>query len=107
MKSGPGIIAASTRKEAVMPVHDWTRVDAGTFHAFHTRWISEIMGALNEGLLPSGYYALVEQVATRMQTDVLTLEAARGRAIPAGEGGNESLRRHVAIRHITGHRIVA
>jgi hypothetical protein len=19
-----------------MPVHDWTRVDAGTFHAFHT-----------------------------------------------------------------------
>jgi hypothetical protein len=58
-----------------MPIHDWTRVDAGTFHAFHTRWISEIMGALNEGLLPEGYYALAEQVATRMQTDVLALRA--------------------------------
>ena len=30
----------------VMPVHDWTRVDDGTFHAFHTVWISEIMKAL-------------------------------------------------------------
>src|SRR5205807_524185 len=58
-----------------MPVHDWTRVDAGTFHAFHTVWISEIMKALNAGLLPKGYYALAEQVATRMQTDVLTLRA--------------------------------
>ena len=35
-----------------MPVHDWTRVDAGTFHAFHTLWIGEIMKALNAGLLP-------------------------------------------------------
>jgi hypothetical protein len=58
-----------------MPANDWTRVDAGTFHAFHTRWISEMMGALNAGLLPKGYYALAEQVATRMQTDVLTLRA--------------------------------
>jgi hypothetical protein len=66
-----------------MAIHDWTRVDDGTFHAFHTRWISEIMGALNEGLLPTGYYALAEQVATRMQTDVLTLRAARPEARPA------------------------
>src|SRR5438132_2170379 len=58
-----------------MPIHDWTRVDAGTFHAFHTRWISELMKVLNAGLLPPGYYALAEQVATRMQTDVLTLRA--------------------------------
>jgi hypothetical protein len=49
-----------------MPVHDWARVDAGTFHTFHTVWISEIMKALNAGLLPAGYYALAEQVATRM-----------------------------------------
>src|SRR5437588_13099310 len=58
-----------------MPVHDWTRVDAGTFHAFHTSWITHLMEALNAGLLPKGYYALAEQVATRMQTDVLTLRA--------------------------------
>ena len=50
-----------------MPIHDWTQVDAGTFHAFHTLWIAEIMKALNTGLLPAGYYAMAEQVATRMQ----------------------------------------
>ena len=25
-----------------MPMHDWTRVDAGIYHAFHHEWISEI-----------------------------------------------------------------
>ena len=68
-----------------MPVHDWTRVDAGTFHAFHTLWIGEIMKALNAGLLPKGYYALAEQVATRMQTDVLTLRTPSQRTpLPTG-----------------------
>jgi hypothetical protein len=118
-----------------MPIHDWTRVDAGTFHAFHTRWISELMGGLNAGVLPPGYYALAEQVATRMQTDVLTLQATSERHPPAGDACNgglaiaeapppvrlsvrpdperrkprrpTSLRRHVAIRHITGHRVIA
>ena len=27
-----------------MPVHDWTRVEAGIFHAFHHSWIEEIAG---------------------------------------------------------------
>ena len=43
-----------------MPVHDWTRVDAGIFHHFHTSWMDEIAGALNAGLLPPDYYALAE-----------------------------------------------
>ena len=25
-----------------MPIHDWTRVTAGTWHAFHLSWIAEI-----------------------------------------------------------------
>src|SRR4051812_9556030 len=25
-----------------MPMHDWTRVDDGTFHDFHTAWIGEL-----------------------------------------------------------------
>jgi hypothetical protein len=25
-----------------VPIHDWTRVDAGIFHAFHHGWIEEI-----------------------------------------------------------------
>lgn len=29
-------------QEATMGVHDWTRVDAGTFHDFHTCWIAHL-----------------------------------------------------------------
>ena len=46
-----------------MPVHDWTRVDAGIFHAFHHDWITELARALNRGLLPADYYALPAQLA--------------------------------------------
>ncbi len=44
-----------------MPLHDWTRVNAGLFHHFHQGWCWEISGALNRGQLPDGYTALVEQ----------------------------------------------
>ena len=56
-----------------MPIHDWTRVDAGIFHAFHVQWIAEIARALNGGLLPPSYYALPEQITSGMGPDVLTL----------------------------------
>lgn len=68
-----------------MSVHDWTRVDAGIFHHFHHAWIEEMSRALNEGILPSDYYALSEQVAAGLGPDVLTLQA------PAGEEGQERL----------------
>lgn len=29
-----------------MPVHDWSRVSAGTFHDFHVVWLAEIRNAL-------------------------------------------------------------
>jgi hypothetical protein len=57
-----------------MPVHDWTRVPAGTFHDFHTTWIPLLKDVLNERVLPSGYYAMAEQVAGIIP-DVLTLQA--------------------------------
>jgi hypothetical protein len=63
-----------------MPVHDWTRVSAGTFHDFHCTWIPLIKIRLNDGLLPPGYYAHVEQVAGELTTDVLTLQTDRGEA---------------------------
>jgi hypothetical protein len=47
-----------------MPVHDWTRVDAGIFHAFHHDWITELSRALNRGLLPDAYYALPDRAKT-------------------------------------------
>jgi hypothetical protein len=109
-----------------MPVHDWTRVDHGTFHSFHTLWIGELTKVLNQGLLPPEYYALAEQVATRHQTDVLTLRADRSGA-PGGTLVAEApptvrlrarpiavkpLRpsprnRVINVRHVTDHQIVA
>jgi len=117
-----------------MPVHDWTRVDAGTFHAFHSSWLTHLMEALNGGVLPSGYYALSEQVVTRMQIDLLTLRAARPQNVPGSSSTNGGVvvaeappgvslcvrpdprrrprhtvrrGRHLVIRHITGHQVVA
>jgi len=114
-----------------MPVHDWSRVDAGTFHAFHGSWITHLMGALNNGLLPDGYYALAEQHAGMRIPDVITLHSPdilTGRPHPPGNGGvalidapprisrklvasvelsYKALRRTLAIRHVSGHRLVA
>lgn len=69
-----------------MPVHDWTRASAGTLHDFHTAWITELRKALNRGLLPSGYYALAEQVAGDIGPDVLTLES---RGTPDSNGHSD------------------
>lgn len=58
-----------------MPMHDWTRVAAGIFHAFHHDWITEMARALNSGLLPDDYYALPEQQAAGFGPDVLALQS--------------------------------
>jgi hypothetical protein len=113
-----------------MPVHDWTRVEAGMFHDFHNAWITELRNALNGGLLPPDYYALGEQHAGRLVTDVLTLHASRPNGepspLPPSEGGlalaeappkvrwqltgietYRQRRRTLAIRHVSGHRLIA
>jgi hypothetical protein len=58
-----------------MPIHDWTRVDAGIFHHFHHLWIGAITRVLNQRLLPADYYALAEQQGAGFEPDVLTLRA--------------------------------
>ena len=35
-----------------MPIHDWTRVDAGLFHHFHHDWTTTLCSALKAGGLP-------------------------------------------------------
>jgi hypothetical protein len=117
-----------------MPLHDWTRVDAGIFHDFHVAWIPEIRKVLNGGLLPEGYYALAEQHAGRAIADVLTLHASadeqqppparwplppdtggvavadappRTRRRHTVEGSPLARRRSLAIRHVSGHRLIA
>ncbi len=112
-----------------MPIHDWTRVDAGIFHDFHLSWIAEIKRSLNGGLLPAGYYALAEQVTGDFGPDVLTLERPVQRSPSATEpsGGvavaeapprvrfhcqpeadmYATKARTVVIRHRSRHQIIA
>jgi hypothetical protein len=68
------IIERSHTKETAMPIHDWTRVEAGIFHHFYHAWTGELAKALNRGLLPADYYALAEQIAGGLGPDVLTLQ---------------------------------
>src|ERR1044071_2232336 len=97
-----------------MPVHDWSRVDANVFHHFHQRWTIAICDALNAGLLPSGYSALVEQRAGGLAPDVLTLERQSPPGGPARSGGlltatppTTSLVRHAkTVLAARGNRIV-
>jgi hypothetical protein len=58
-----------------MPIHDWTLVDAGTFHAFHQLWIASLCNRLNAGALPRGFFALPEQRVPGPELDVLALES--------------------------------
>ncbi len=57
-----------------MPVHDWTRVDAGLFHHFHQDWTIELCRSLNAGRLPPGFIALADQRIGGPIPDVLTLQ---------------------------------
>jgi hypothetical protein len=59
-----------------VPIHDWSRVDANLFHDFHQTWSVAIRTALNQGLLPDGYTALVERHASALVPDVLALKRA-------------------------------
>jgi uncharacterized protein DUF4058 len=70
-----------------MPVHDWTRVDANLFHHFHQRWTIAMCDALNDGLLPKGYSALIEQHAAGVVPDVIALQSRRQPNRPASPTG--------------------
>jgi hypothetical protein len=57
-----------------MPMHDWKRVPATIYHHFHQQWTISICNALNAGLLPTGYSALVEQYSSGLYPDVLAVQ---------------------------------
>lgn len=90
-----------------MPMHDWTRVAAGIYHAFHHGWISEIGRTLNHGLLPSDFYALPEQVAVGLGPDVLTLPGDRSDAAETEAEFYRRKKSSVVVRHVSGDRMVA
>jgi hypothetical protein len=74
-----------------MPVHNWSRIDANLFHHFHQAWTLAISNALNHGLLPPGYSALVEQHAGGVEPDVLTLEQRKRSTPREGKSGGAVL----------------
>lgn len=107
-----------------MPMHDWTRVAAGIYHAFHSSWIQEMHKALLKAL-PPDYYCLPEQQAAGFGPDILTLKSndVSGYSSP---GSTATLtkpktrytietptefylrkKKSVVIRHVSGDRIVA
>jgi hypothetical protein len=107
-----------------MPIHDWTLVPDGIYHAFHHRWITAINDRLNGGVLPDHLYALPEQVAAGFTPDVLALHSDEPDEANDSGGGTAVLTRpqtrfmseaeayrrkknHIAVRHVSGDRIVA
>lgn len=66
-----------------MPIHDWQCVPLGLYHHFHQVWAVTLVDHLNAGLLPSDFYALVDQRAIGLIPDVLTLKQVPGSPRPA------------------------
>jgi Protein of unknown function (DUF4058) len=120
-----------------MPIHDWSRVDAGIFHDFHHAWIEQIKRLLNSGVLPPDHCALAEHHTSHFGPDVLTLQSrstghddqeaqvplsngphsenhavivSAPKAHLAGKTDLEFYRRKqsvVAVHHVSGDRLVA
>ena len=113
-----------------MPVHDWTRVEAGIYHGFHLWWIAKIGEALNGGLLPAGFYACRNCMPDGLSRTFSRCTPARRRwghyrpfrrragppwprrrrvRVFANRSKRRQLvrRRSVAVRHVSGHRLVA
>src|SRR5260370_39333353 len=83
-----------------MPIHDWTRVSANLFHDFHQVWTTAIRNALNSGLLPKGYSALVEQHAGGLVPDVLALQRRRRTSTPNEPTGGAVVTATPRTRHV-------
>lgn len=112
-----------------MPMHQWSKVPDGIYHAFHHGWIWAISDDLNSRRLPTDYYALPEQIASGFGPDVLSLQggdAIEGEASASDNGpvatavrpttrfvfeseGDFYRRKKswIAIRHVSGDRVVA
>lgn len=111
-----------------MPIHDWSRVDAGLFHDFHQTWTIELRNALNAGVLPAGYFALAKQILGGPTPDVATLShcpesdtlAAGGGAVAIAEAAPRARfitsaepdlyarkANRIVVKHRLGHVVAA
>ncbi len=110
-----------------MPIHNWKSVESGIFHNFHQLWSTRIMESLNP-VLPADHYAIVEQNALttskqRYEPDVVTLQTdlfgsdsgsvalapppQSTRRVRADLDAYTAKKNMVAIRHVSGDRMVA
>ena len=114
-----------------MPIHDWT----ASKREFFTTFIipgSKNFSTLNAGLLPADYYAMQEQHAAGFGPDVLTLQGS-GKGNSSGSAATEAAggvglllappkvhltaetdmefylckQNTIAVRHVSGDRVVA
>jgi hypothetical protein len=110
-----------------MPVDAWICVDAGIFHRFHHSWICELARALNSGLLPQDYYAMMEPHAAGLGPDAVVPDAQDDGGEAETEGGGSLLfgpprvqitmeaemefyrrkQNAVVVRHVSGDHMVA
>ena len=93
-----------------MPIHDWSRIDANLFHDFRQAWTVGLRNALNGGLLPKRYSALVGRHASGVLAEMsaaqcgnrITIRHPLGRVIcvikivsPGNKGSRSALRSFV------------
>lgn len=52
-----------------MEIHDWNESPYGLFHHFHQQWSVAMCDALNSGILPKGFYTLIESHAREVLPD--------------------------------------
>jgi hypothetical protein len=117
-----------------MALHDWSRVDAGTFHNFHLLWTADLCNRLNAGLLPESCYAMAEQHTGPYSPDAIALRTRSADGTSQGDVteldlhgttavattaprvkfvaeledvGYSARRRTIVIRHASGNRILA
>lgn len=69
-----------------MPIHNWMAAPVVLYHHFHQSWTVNLAEGLNAGVLPAGYFALVDQRSIGMVPDVLAL-TTRPIASPARPSG--------------------
>jgi hypothetical protein len=80
-------------KESVMPLLDHFHpplFPTRTWESMHALWSAELVGLLNESVLPAGYYAEAQvHIGSRVEVDVATLgeELASAAAGKNGPGG--------------------
>ena len=91
-----------------MPIHDWTRVRPGIFHAFHVTWMAKLQGSLNSRQLPPDYYALQEPASGRSKVELAGLSSESDRFMNKSEADLYAAKTNIlAIRHGGTDRVVA